>query len=39
MRKKEVVICDSNEVYAQRLQEYLSEGQSLPFTVVFYKEF
>lgn len=39
MRKKEVVICDSNEVYAQRLQEYLAEERSLPFAVVFYTDY
>ena len=39
MRKKEVVICDSNEVYAQRFQEYLAEERSLPFAVVFYTDY
>ncbi len=39
MRKKEVVICDSNEVYAQRLQEYLAEERSLPFAVIFYTNY
>lgn len=39
MRKKEVVICDSNEVYAQRLQEYLAEKRSLSFVVVFYTDY
>lgn len=39
MRKREVVICDSNEVYAQRLQEYLAEERSLPFGIVFYTNY
>lgn len=39
MRKKEVVICDSNIIYAQRLQEYLAEERSLPFAVAFYTDY
>lgn len=36
MRRKQIVICDSNETYAIRLQEYMEEERSLPCNVEFY---
>ncbi|MBE5886938.1 MAG: hypothetical protein E7284_11110 [Lachnospiraceae bacterium] len=38
MRKKQIVICDSNTAYAMRLQEYLAEQRSLPCPVYFYTD-
>lgn len=38
MRKKQVVICDSNKEYAMRLQEYVKERKTMPFGMAFYTE-
>ncbi len=38
MRRKQIVICDSNEKYAQRLQDYITENRILPCRVEFYTE-
>lgn len=38
MRKKRIVICDSNDTYAMHLQEYLAEQRSLPCPVDFYTD-
>lgn len=38
MRKKRVVICDSNEIYAKRLQEYLAEEKRVPCSFEFYTD-
>lgn len=38
MRKKQMVICDSNAEYAMRLQEYLEERRLFPCGVEFYTD-
>lgn len=38
MRKQQIVICDTNHKYAERLQEYWEEERSVPCSVVFYTD-
>ncbi|MBQ7767027.1 MAG: hypothetical protein IJ397_09310 [Lachnospiraceae bacterium] len=38
MRKKQIVFCDSNIVYAERLQEYVTEEKTLPCQSDFYTD-
>ncbi len=38
MRRKQIVICDSNETYALRLQGYIEEEKSLPCKMEFYTD-
>ncbi|MBQ8247982.1 MAG: hypothetical protein IJZ42_12700 [Lachnospiraceae bacterium] len=38
MRKKHIVICDSNEVYARRLQDYFQEQKGLACSLEFYTQ-
>lgn len=38
MRKKQIVICDSNADYARRFQEYLEEQRLLPCRAEFYTD-
>ncbi len=38
MRRKSVIICDSNKKYAMHLQEYLEEKKLLPCNLVFFTD-
>ncbi len=39
MRKTQIVMCDSNETFAKKFQEYLSEEKGLPFVITFYTDY
>ena len=38
MRKKRIVFCDSNVLYAERLQEYMAEEKSFPYQYDLYTD-